>query len=489
MKAEERINRLKLIIDNTVSFFGSLLLNRLLNFLVSIWLVRYLGPVQLGQYSFVLAFVSLFALFCDLSIGQLVICQVSKDHSLANRYLGSYLIIQFLISLTVLSIMLGVISNLHYSQLIRLALYIAGINLFASSLSAPFYNLIIAFEKLRFNALMSVISNIFYCLLILSTIYFRKGILVLISATLLTSILEFIMNVLVCLRIGVWPDFRFDKKIWQILLKYIGPFAFYLIFTGLYRRIDVVVLQYLQGDTAVGFYSAAYKIIFLFLLLPASFIKAIFPLLSEQASRDREKLAQTLLWSMKHLVALGLPIAISCAFFSGQIIELLFGPAFLNSSLILSILGWSLVFSFWNHILSNSLVAAVKMFEVISGTIAVFILNLFLNLILIPKFSYIGSAYSIMISELLAGVWFYIAIRKSISFKHPLVELFKIIIATLAMVILLWFLRGFNLFIAMGLGLIIYTSVLLSLKFISPAEKILLKEVVRIKNFKPCQKD
>ncbi len=466
-----------------------MVLNRLLNFLVSIWLVRYLGPAQLGQYSFVLAFVSLFALFCDLGMGQLVICQVSKDRSSANAYLGAYLIIQILISLTVLSIMMGFISNFNYPQLIKLALYIAGVNLLVSSLSGPFYNLIIAFEKLRFNALMSVISNIFYCLLIISAIYFRKGLLVLVSATLLTSMLELAISILICLGIGIRPDFKFDKKIWQTLLKYIGPFALYLIFTGLYRRIDVVILQHLQGDAAVGFYSAAYKIIFLFLLLPASFVKAVFPLLSEQASQDKDKLAQTLLWSMKYLVALSLPIAVSCALFSRQIITLFFGQAFLNSGMILSILGWSLVFSSSNHILSSGLVAAVKMVEVVSGTLIVFIVNLVLNFILIPKFSYIGAAYSILISELFAAGWFYIAIKKSAVFRHPLSEFSKIIIGALAMVGLLWFLRGFNLFIAIGSGLIIYIGALLILKFISPAEKVLLREALSIKNSPLCQKD
>jgi O-antigen/teichoic acid export membrane protein len=444
--------------------------------------VRYLGPANLGQYNFVLTFAGIFALFCDLGLGQLVIRQVSQDRQKASLYLSNYLYLQLLLSLVVFAIMCIILNSFHYSYLIKLAVYIAGINLIVVGLSQPFYNIAIAFERLKFIAVANILSNIFYCLCLLAAIFFSKGLLILISVTLATSVLELILVIFICNKTCVRPVYRIDKQIWLIFARFFAPFSLYLIFTGLYRRLDIVLLANMQSDNAVGLYSAAYKIVFFLLLIPTSFSKAIFPLLSERATKPDESFKKVVFWSMKYLLALSLPIALGGSFFSQKIVILLFGPVFSNSAIALSILLWSVVLVFWHSTLSQALIALNKMKQVILGVIVAFIVNLGVNLILIPKYSYIGASLAAFYSELIAGVWFYLALSRWTKSSIKFSELIKILIAGLVMVAILKISSQMNFFISLALGSIFYIITLFIMKFINPAEKALLREAFKVRN-------
>lgn len=470
-----------IIFKNALSFFGSLVFNRFLNFLTSIVLVRYLGPAGLGQYTFVLTLAGLFALFCDLGIGQLLIREVSKDNSRAAKYLGNYLFIQLLLSGLVFSIMLGMVSLYKYPAVVKLALVIMGLNLVVVSFSQPFYNITMAFDKLRFNAISTVISNVFYCLCILAAVYFRRGLLMLVTANLLTSIIELSLAVFICTRFCARPKFIFDREIWFTVGRNFIPFGLYLIFTGFYRQIDIIMLSAMKTVADVGFYSAAFKIIYLFLLIPTSFSKAIFPLLSKEAQGDQRQLSGTISFSMKYLLALSFPLAIAGTLFAPEIISLLFGQKFLASSLVLIILIWDVVLVFWHSTLCQSLIASNKMISVVWGSILAFILNLGLNFLLIPKYSYLGAAWATLASELVVGLWFYLATYRLVHFKHPVIEVAQIVFASLIMFIALYFVRINNLFIALLFGLAVYLVALLGVRFISPKEKTLLLNLVNIK--------
>ncbi len=351
-----------------------------------------------------------------------------------------------------------------------MALYICAGNLIISSLTQPFYNITIAFEKLRLNALGSIFANIFYCLSLLAAIFFRKGLLVLVSVTLATSFIELIIATFICIRYSTKPSFRFDKKIWLTVAKLFAPFAFYLVFTGLYRRIDIIMLSWMKTDSAVGFYSAAYKIIYLFILIPASLSKAIFPLLSEQASRAKDEFKKTISRSVKYLLAISFPIVLGGSFFSEKIILLLFGQQFLSSVLPLKILIFSLIFVFWHSILSQGLIAASKMAPLVLGTTLTFIINLTLNFFVIPKYSYVGAAWTTLVSEIFAGCWFYISLRRTVAFAHPIGELSRILSAALGMLVILSIFANYNLFIILPLGLVFYIIILWKVNFFTPAE-------------------
>ena len=55
--------------------------------IVVIFIARYLGDIGYGKYSFAVAFTALFAILSDLGLSTLTIRDVTRDISLANKYL------------------------------------------------------------------------------------------------------------------------------------------------------------------------------------------------------------------------------------------------------------------------------------------------------------------------------------------------------------------------------------------------------------------
>lgn len=188
--------------------------------------------------------------------------------------------------------------------------------------------------------------------------------------------------------------------------------AILVVFT-IYNRIDTVILSYYKGQTAVGYYGLAYRIYEVVVLGAAYFANSMLPIISNLAVTDRAKLVIVYRKSFVVLMWMGLLAGI-INFMLAPILPIIFGAKFIYSVAPLQILSLALVVSYFNHLNGYTLVALGRQWWSFGIAIVALGVNLGLNFLLIPHYSYLGAAFNTFLTEGLIILMSLVIIKKQL---------------------------------------------------------------------------
>jgi len=178
-----------------------------------------------------------------------------------------------------------------------------------------------------------------------------------------------------------------------------------------------VLLKLFMGDVAVGFYSVAYKITFAFQFIPLALVAALYPAFSHFAKSDKDQLRRIFNKGFNYLGFIALPLSLGIIALAPEIIIKVYTTEFSSAILPLQLLVASMVFLFMNFALSSMLNATDRQAINTRNLGLAMVLNVILNIILIPKIGIVGAALASSISTLLlfsinlAYVWPVIKIK------------------------------------------------------------------------------
>jgi len=162
------------------------------------------------------------------------------------------------------------------------------------------------------------------------------------------------------------------------------------------------------------------------------------------------------------------------------IILLLFKPEYIPSILALQIVVWVLPFIFVNYIQGSLLTAMNRQVTYLKITAASLVLNVGMNLVLIPLYSYLGAAFVTVITEIFSvALGFYVLSKLLAKVKvHEII--FKPAIACLVMALFILLVQT-NLFLEIAISAVIYFVVLIALKGFTPEDYDLFRQILNIK--------
>lgn len=179
----------------------------------------------------------------------------------------------------------------------------------------------------------------------------------------------------------------------------------------LYLKIDVVMLERLQGVEAAGVYSVAARLSEIWYVLPVVLAGSLFPALWNRRSVP-ESYRRGLQQGFDVLFACAFAIAVLMQFVAGPLVRVLFGEHFDASSAVLVVHVWAGVFVFMRALLSRWLIAEDLLRFSLVTHLAGAIVNVLLNLALIPRFGPLGAAWATVISYATAG-WLALSLSAS----------------------------------------------------------------------------
>ena len=198
-----------------------------------------------------------------------------------------------------------------------------------------------------------------------------------------------------------------DQSIWKWKCSFQDMLSLFreswpLVFTGISvmisMRVDQVLIGQMLNDKQVGLYSAGVKLSELWYFIPVSIAASTYPALVESKKRDEELYYRRLQQLYDMLVSLGIVVALAMTFFSGAIVHLLYGPAYGASSGALRILIWSGIPVCFGVAWSNWMILENRAKMLFYFQLVGSVVNVVLNLVLIPRFGILGSAFATLIS-------------------------------------------------------------------------------------------
>jgi len=164
-------------------------------------------------------------------------------------------------------------------------------------------------------------------------------------------------------------------------------------------RIDQIMLGEMIGSEAVGVHSAALRLSEVWYMIPMIIVASLFPNIIEAKKNSQELFNRRMQSLLNFLATLAIGIALVGTFVGDWLILLIYGPEYADASEVLKIHIWSGVFVFVGVAGSNWYLVENLQRLNLSRTIVGAVINIFLNVILIPSYGIVGAAIATVISQ------------------------------------------------------------------------------------------
>jgi O-antigen/teichoic acid export membrane protein len=241
------------------------------------------------------------------------------------------------------------------------------------------------------------------------------------------------------------------------------------------------MLSFMTNDQAVGLYSAAYNLIEGLLFVPLAFTTAITPLASQLFYKSLTRMRNVCAESLRYMAMISLPIAVGTTLFASKIINIIYGKQYFGSVLALQVLIWSIVPTFLHYVLGLFVVSTNNEKQGTINTGSCAILNVLLNLVLIPKYSFVGAAVATIITEAFLVVMNYRVLHRVFESFKLVGSIYKPLAASLIMASVA-FVPNAGFALTVPLALVLYIGTLWILGGFSRDDIDMIKDVMRVRN-------
>ncbi|MGV0107906.1 Membrane protein involved in the export of O-antigen and teichoic acid [Nostoc sp. DSM 114160] len=395
---------LRAIIANTGWLFADRILRMGASLVVGVWVARYLGVQQYGLFNYALAFVALFSPIFTLGLDDVVVRHLVRQSSNKEEILGTTFWLKFLggIASVLLAVSTMFFLGEHETLKIWLVVILGTAGVFRASDTIELW-----FQSQVQSKYTVIAKNTAF---LLNTVI--KIALILTKAPLLAfalvTLAEFVMSAIALLIVyqikgsSLWL-WRWSIAAAKTLLKESLP----LIFSGfaimIFMRIDQVMLGQMIGDSEVGVYSAAVRISEIWYFIPGAIVSSVAPAIYAAKEKSESLYYQRIGQLLSLMTCISLAIALPMSFLSDNIIMVMFGSGYADAGAILAVHIWTSFFVFMGLATSPWFIAEGLNHVSLGKTLFGAILNIILNLLLIPKYAGLGAAIATIISQAAAA--------------------------------------------------------------------------------------
>ncbi len=401
----------------TVAMLVSRLVIAGLGWTGSVIIARTLSPEDWGTYSFVFALLGLTAIFTDLGVGRAVMARlISDDPDDVAKTASSFIALRVLLGfIGYLIAVLYVIVLQYPGDVIRATLIAGLVVVFAT----PGQALTVIFQsrhRLLLTAIAESLGQVLQLALTIAAALAAPVLLIFVLAPVANEIFALIVKIVGIARrsSGLRPSRIVEWSRWKPMLTDALPLALGFALTIALQKIDVLLLSLLDSLDAVGIYSIGYKFSD---IMDTLILAAAGPISTLMVAAWPDKPAELRQRCRTAAIVFGAGGAVVVAAFwpsATQVIELLYGERFVVGAdaarfLVLGAAIMALV------VLGIFLLAATGHASrypwIAIGGLA---LNVALNVILIPRYSYNGAAVSTVVTFAVAAIALWVVIRRTL---------------------------------------------------------------------------
>jgi len=377
------------------------------------------GAESYGLFTVFFNFIFLFQIFADLGLQNFSQQWISRQRGSVQSLLGRGLPTKGLLTLLFLPIvaLAGFVSGYLTEEPI---LY--GLLVFNFLLNSWLVYLRTVVSGLGYYKTDSVFSSVDKLLMIAII-----GSLLWSSATPEISIFNFAMGQSISLVITVsiislwirWKvqaiSSRFSIKNVRVIFRKALPFALIVFLMTLFTRLDLIMIEWLleDGYYQSGAYAAGYRLLDAANIIGFLVAGLLLPMFSH-ASRSPQPPISLVRAGWYFLMAVSIPISALCFWYADEITFLLYTEATSAWSQILSILMLTFIVRSSDYVMGSLLTAYERLRFMNIAYLGGVLLNIGLNLFMIPAYKAVGAAYTTLISQSIIAVLFMVVAHRRI---------------------------------------------------------------------------
>jgi O-antigen/teichoic acid export membrane protein len=392
-------------------FVGNLLLLLILNFLVKpFWLFgidrtvqNIVGEEAYGRYFSLVGFTVIFNILLDAGLTHYNNQSVAKDHKQIQRNFSNLLGLKLLLGVAYLLVTLGVgfVLGFHHSSFTLLA--VLALSQFFASLVLFLRSNISGLQLFRLDSLLSIADKsimVIICGVLLYTPILKTQITVLDFA--LAQLVAYVLTAagafFIVLRKVGRMQYTFRFSVYRKNLYRSFPYALLILLMALYTRIDSVMLDLLVGPYYSGVYAAAFRLIDAVNQVGYLFAVLLLPLFANLLAK-KINVGPLVELNFNLILAGTVAISLACFFYAEPLMKVLYVGSSDLSVPVLRLLMLSTVAFGSTFIFGTLLTASGSLSLLNKVAFAGFVLNIVLNLLLIPKMEAYGAALATVITQ------------------------------------------------------------------------------------------
>lgn len=375
-----------------------------ISLVVGIWVIRYLGPVNYGLINYVLAFIGIATVVTSFGMDGFLIKELISSSGQKNKLIYSAFLLRIIASCLSFLVVMWLLYFTNEPKNVFIIFLLVAPQLFTNAFAV----VDLAFQAELRSKVTIICRNAFFVLgaiLKLIAVFSHQNIYVFAALMVLDISLADIFLFFYYRKTNARVLF---KELQLSYLKEISlksmPFLFSSVAIVIYMKVDQILLGKLTSSKEVGYFSAATKISEIFYFIPLVITGSLFGLLINSRKESLQKFVLNSRIIFFSLVIFSCFISIGISFFAEPIISILFGTKFILSAGVLQIYIWSVIFIFagvsFNQLLVIENLQSVIFYKTLIGVI----LNIILNLLLIPGYGAIGAALATVVTQFISSV-------------------------------------------------------------------------------------
>lgn len=398
---------------NTAWIISQGIYSMIMSFVVSALSARYLGPTNYGLISYGAAFVNIFAGVSQLGLTPIAMNECVRNPDKTGAYLGTTIVLRFvaaILSCVLIDIIVHVLKP--NEPLLRVIVFAQSISLIIN-----IYEVLNIWNTIHLKSKYISISKM---LAVTLAGVWRISLLINKSSVVLFAMSGSI-QALVCAVVIVYIFLKQRKHLRLSFSVAVGKYmlgkSWHQIVTAIgisiYMQMDRIMLGQYIDQAAVGVYSAASTLAYLWEFLPTAMITSATPVIQTLKMENEEEYQHKLKVLIAVVNYIGIIVLVVFVFLGKPLIYLLYGDEYIAAFSSMLVLLASTSFALVGTVRSIWIVAEdlnkYTKYYIGMGTIV----NLALNALLIPIYGILGAAVATLISQIFVAIISPIAFKKT----------------------------------------------------------------------------
>lgn len=392
--------------------FLNILIKPIYIFGIDLRVQNLVGPDEYGLFFSMFNFSMLFNIILDFGITNYNNRNISQHRHLLNKHFSGIVTLRVMLALAyaVVSITIGWIAGYDLRQMSLLGLLVFNQFIIASILYLR--SNIAGLQLFKTDSIISVLDRIILIILCGYFIYSSHWsglfkIELFVWCQTIAYLAVFSTALIVVMQKSAFKRFYWNPLFARMIIRNSFPYAMLTLLMMFYFRIDSVLLERMlpapYGARQAGIYASAFRLLDAVLMVPYLFSVLLLPMFSRML-KLREDFTQIIRLALPLLMVFSFVMVAVSVGFSEEIMGLLYKEHVSESAAVFRLLMPGLIAFSISYIFGTLLTANGNMWVLNGISAAAMVLNITLNILLIPKHGAVGSALASCSTLMLAAV-------------------------------------------------------------------------------------
>lgn len=453
MATEELSDTNRTVMRNTIVVTTESWLSKLLYLGFNVVVVRWLGEVGLGEYATVIAFVGLFGILFNFGMSQHMERSIARDPDQAAVLFWNLVALRLLLAAGGVALITGVAVIVGYDRRLVAGICLYTISYVLSAVLIPLTGVLRA--NARFDVVTSamLLSRLVSISVGLGLLWLDAGFFALLLASFVAMPVQIWLLSRAVQSLGINLAGRsVDRSLWPSMIRTGLPFGFLALGLSFNANVITVVLGQFSSSASVGWYSAAYRLVFHVVGIMGGFLVAMTPSLTRMHAREPDRVVRWTSSTFNWLAFLVLPVSAGLSLLAPDIIHLLYGSSYSPAGPVLRLLAWDIALMLGVAFFANVCAAVGLERGAARIYLAGMLTNVAVSIAVIAAFGRSGAAAVNLVIDGASLVVFAVMLSRSGWLRLESSRLARVVIATTVMGAVVWVCRPLPLMIVIAVG-------------------------------------